>query len=296
MYKLFFSVAIMALLVPFQAQTTGSSNQITILYDAFGQSNGMQQDWGFSAFIEFNGKKILFDTGNNAAIFKHNVEIANINLSELDYVIISHRHGDHTTGLNHLFKINPSLPVHVPQENFGVFGGHLSGTFYPQVAELPKHMRTFNGDTHDRIASGSPWENVEFIPINKVTEIFKDIFILPTTSESSGTRDLEEISLALKTNKGLVLVAGCSHPGIENIVDLATSIDDRIFNIFGGFHLLRKNDAQLSEIAKSLKRIYGVNNIAPGHCTGEPAFSLFSKIFGNNYTYAGLGSVIALPQ
>lgn len=293
MYSLFF---LMALVAPFQAQTAGYSNQITILYDAFGQYDHMQKDWGFSAFIEFNGKKILFDTGNNAAIFKYNVEATNINLSELDYVIISHRHGDHTTGLNHLFKINPSIPVYVPHEKFGIFGGHLPGTFYPQVAELPKHMRTFGGDSYDHIASGSPWENVEFIPIKKVTEIFKDIFILPTTSETAGTRDLEEISLALKTSKGLVLVAGCSHPGIENIVDLATSIDGRIFNIFGGFHLLQKNDAQLSEIAKSLKRIYGVQNIAPGHCTGEPAFSLFSKIFGKNYTYAGLGSVIDLPQ
>ena len=295
MYKLFFSIALMVLVLPLTANSADSSNQITILYDAFGKSNDMIKDWGFSAYIEFNDKKILFDTGNNVEIFKHNIETAGINLRELDYVVISHRHGDHTTGLTHLFEINPAVPVYVPKEKFGLFGSNLPGTFYPQVARLPKHMRTFDGATHAHVASGSPWEGAHFMPITRVTEIFADIYILPTVSETPGTKELNELSLTLKTSEGLVLVVGCSHPGIENIVDLATSIDSRTHNIFGGFHLLRKNATQLSEIAKSLKRIYGVQNIAPGHCTGEPASALFSEMFGKNYIYAGLGTVINLP-
>lgn len=272
-----------------------NNNQVTILYDSFSKPNDMKKDWGFSALIEFNGKKILFDAGNNVDAFKHNIETANVNLVELDFVVISHRHGDHTIGISYLLEVNPDIPIYVPNEKFGIFGGNLPGTFYPQVAELPDHMRTFSGVTHDHVASGSPWEGANFIPITRVAEITENIFILPTTSETSGTRDLNDLSLAIQTSEGLVLVVGCSHPGIENIVDLATSIDYKIYNIFGGFHLLRKNEAQLSSIANSLKKIYGVQNIAPGHCTGEPAFNLFSKIFGENYIYAGLGTVIKLP-
>ena len=287
---------VFVLLMVFQSvYSEDSKNQITIIYDAFGKPSAMNKDWGFSAYIEFNNKKILFDTGNNVAIFKHNVETAGVDLKEIDFVVISHRHGDHTTGLIYLFEINPKVPVYVPKEKFGIFGGKLSGTFYPQVAELPKHMRTFNGDTHDYIAGGTPWEEANFIPVTSITEVFDGIYILPTTSETPGTRDLNEISLALHSKEGLVLVVGCSHPGIDNIVDLATSIDRRIFNIFGGFHLLSKTDAQLSEISTSLKRIYGVQNISPGHCTGEPAVSKFSKLFGKNYLYAGLGTTIVLP-
>ena len=83
--------------------------QVTILYDAFGKNPAMRKDWGFSALIEYGGKKILFDTGNNAEIFAHNVQTKGIDLTKLDFAIVSHRHGDHTSGLNYLLKVNPSV-------------------------------------------------------------------------------------------------------------------------------------------------------------------------------------------
>src|SRR5689334_7348938 len=67
--------------------------QITVLYDAFGKSSAMTKDWGFAALIEYGGKRILFDTGNNADIFAHNVKAKSIDLTKLDFTVISHRHG-----------------------------------------------------------------------------------------------------------------------------------------------------------------------------------------------------------
>ncbi len=93
-----------------------SANRITIIYDAFGQSTQMKKDWGFSAFIEYGGKTILFDAGNNAAIFAENTRIAGIDLADLDFAVISHRHGDHTTGLSHLLKVNPQVKNYFPKE------------------------------------------------------------------------------------------------------------------------------------------------------------------------------------
>ena len=118
-----------------------STAQITVLYDAFGKTSTMRKDWGFSAYIEYGDKRILFDTGNNAEIFAHNVAAKRIDLTKSDFAVISHRHGDHTSGLNHLLKVNPAVKIHAPQENFGVFGAALPGTFYRRNESLPPDMR-----------------------------------------------------------------------------------------------------------------------------------------------------------
>src|ERR1700741_4639837 len=88
---------------PAYSQT--STAQITVLYDAFGKTSTMKKDWGFSALIEYGGKLILLDTGNNSDIFAHNVHAKGIDLRQLDFAVVAHRHGDHTSGLNHLFKV-----------------------------------------------------------------------------------------------------------------------------------------------------------------------------------------------
>src|SRR5215471_21847475 len=107
------------------AHAQPSAAQITVLYDAFGQTSAMRKDWGFSAYIEYGGKRILFDTGNSAEIFAHNVAAKAVDLTKLDFAVISHRHGDHTSGLNHLLNVNPKVNIYVPQENFGAFGAAL---------------------------------------------------------------------------------------------------------------------------------------------------------------------------
>ena len=96
------------------AYPQSSAAQITVLYDAFGKTSTMRKDWGFSALIEYGGKRILLDTGNNADIFAHNVEAKGIDLKQLDFAILSHRHGDHTSGLNHLLKVNPGVKIYAP--------------------------------------------------------------------------------------------------------------------------------------------------------------------------------------
>ena len=77
-------------------------NRVTILYDSFGKSPSLTMDWGFAALVEYGGKRILFDTGNNAQIFEHNLKAAGVDLQKLDFVVMSHRHGDHMGGLAYL--------------------------------------------------------------------------------------------------------------------------------------------------------------------------------------------------
>ena len=92
--------------------------RITIINDSFGRPSALRQDWGFAALIEFDGLRILFDTGNNARVFAHNIEVLGIDLRALDFAVISHRHGDHTSGLAHLLQANPTLAIYTPEETY----------------------------------------------------------------------------------------------------------------------------------------------------------------------------------
>jgi 7,8-dihydropterin-6-yl-methyl-4-(beta-D-ribofuranosyl)aminobenzene 5'-phosphate synthase len=107
---------------------------------------------------------------------------------------------------------------------------------------------------------------------------------------------MRELSMALRTPRGLVLVAGCSHPGIEKIVAASGAIDKKVHCIFGGLHLVMTPEAELQRVAKALHDDWHVERIAPGHCTGEPGFAALSKIFGDRYDYIGLGDSIKFPS
>src|SRR5262249_7728139 len=110
-----------AAIVASPAYAESSTAQITVLYDAFGKTSTMTKSWAFSGLIKYGGKRILFDTGNNGKIFATNDAPKGSCLSQLNFAVLPHRHGDHTSGLNHLLKITPAVKIYAPQENFGVF-------------------------------------------------------------------------------------------------------------------------------------------------------------------------------
>jgi len=277
------------------AYPQSSTAQITVLYDAFGKTSTMRKDWGFSALIEYGGKRILFDTGNNAEIFAHNVEAKGIDLKQLDFAIVSHRHGDHTSGLNHLFKVNPGVKIYAPQENFGVFGAALPGTFYRRNESLPSEMRYFDGRPPETLRFGSPWPEGNFTWITKTTEVAPGFHLILLNGTWGVDLEVKEISLAIDTPDGVVIIVGCSHSTIEKIVEAAkTTINKPIHLVLGGTHLLPAKDDQIGSIAVALRDNWSVRYLAPVHCTGEPAFAILKEAFGDRYVYAGLGTMVLL--
>src|SRR5215510_12095976 len=114
-----------------------SGDQITIIYDAFGSDPKMTKGWGFSALVEIAGKRILFDTGDNAEIFAANVKAKGVDLTKLDFVVLSHRHSDHMAGLSHVLSVNPTVKIYAPREGFGIFGSSLPSSFYRKDESLP---------------------------------------------------------------------------------------------------------------------------------------------------------------
>jgi 7,8-dihydropterin-6-yl-methyl-4-(beta-D-ribofuranosyl)aminobenzene 5'-phosphate synthase len=137
-----------------------------------------------------------------------------------------------------------------------------------------------------------PGANIQLI--DKTTELAPGITLLALVSDVPGTKELKELSLAINTADGLVLIVGCSHPGIENIVAGAAKINPHIHFIAGGFHLVAAPDPAIEKIVTTLHDTYKVDYIAPGHCTGEPTFAALQKTFGDHYLYAGLGTMLAL--
>jgi 7,8-dihydropterin-6-yl-methyl-4-(beta-D-ribofuranosyl)aminobenzene 5'-phosphate synthase len=174
-----------------------ANGRATILYDAFGNSKNLEKDWGFSVLIEYSGKKILFDTGNNSKTFADNVKAMGVDLKDLDFVVISHRHGDHTSGLNYLLKVNPKVKIYVPAELFGAFGSTLPKGFYKTADTLPASMRYFDGEEPPALSSGSAWPEGNFVPVESTLEVAPGIFLIPTISNVKGTLELRELTLRL---------------------------------------------------------------------------------------------------
>ena len=279
---------------PSAARADPSKAQITVLYDAFGKSSVMQKDWGYAAFIEYGGKRIMFDTGNNGDMLAQNAKAKGIDLSKLDFVVMSHRHGDHMGGMAYLLSVNPKVKIYAPKEGFGVYGGDLPSTFYRKDTSLPPEQRYYDGAPPEVMRFGTAWPGANFQLVDKNIEITPDIQLIALVSDKPGTLELRELSLALNTPDGMVIVVGCSHPGIDKIVDAAAKINPRIHLVAGGFHLVVSKDEEIEKIVTALRDTYKVAFVAPGHCTGEPTFTALKKAFGDRYLYAGLGTSFAL--
>jgi 7,8-dihydropterin-6-yl-methyl-4-(beta-D-ribofuranosyl)aminobenzene 5'-phosphate synthase len=278
--------------VPCRAQ-----DKVTILYDAFGDSKTLTKDWGFSALVEHDGKRILFDTGNDAAKFEHNVKALGVDLTKLDFVVISHRHADHATGLRYVLSVNPNVTVYVPADGANGFGGAtIPKAFLRADESLPTTMRYFGGTPPEHLTSGKLYDTGNFVLVNQLTEVTPGIFLVRTVSQKEGTKELPELTLAIKGPNGLLLLDGCSHAGIEAILEAASAVDPRTEIVFGGLHLVTTPLEEIDTLVENLKTKWKVQKIAPGHCTGEPAFARLKKVYGENYLYAGLGTRLEVPR
>jgi 7,8-dihydropterin-6-yl-methyl-4-(beta-D-ribofuranosyl)aminobenzene 5'-phosphate synthase len=267
-----------------------SDGQITILYDAFGKDASMKKDWGFSALVEIAGKRILFDTGNDRDIFAENVKASGVDLTNLDFVVLSHRHSDHMAGLSHVLSVNPKVKIYAPKEGFGIYGSSLPSSFYRKDESLSAEMRYYDGRPPEVMKFGTAWQGANFELIDKTTEVAPGVTLIALVSDAPGTRELKELSLAVNTPNGAVLVVGCSHPGIEKIIEATAAINPKIRLVAGGFHLVAATDEVIARAVAAVKDNFKVESIAPGHCTGEPTFAALKQAFGDRYIYAGVGT------
>jgi 7,8-dihydropterin-6-yl-methyl-4-(beta-D-ribofuranosyl)aminobenzene 5'-phosphate synthase len=295
MKKPFVGMAFVAMWLLMMCGRAAAADKVTILYDAFGDRKTLTKDWGFSALVEHDGKRILFDSGNNAEIFERNLKALGVDLTKIDFAVISHRHADHATGVKYLLKVNPAVTIYVPADGANGFGGNaIPAAFLRPDASLPEKMRYFGGTPPEHMNSGKLYDTGNFVLVSKLTEVAPGIFLVPTVSQKKGTLEMPELTLAVKRPNGLLLVDGCSHAGIETILEAASAIDPRTEIVFGGLHLVTTPVEEIDTLVANLQAKWKVERIAPGHCTGEPAFARLEKAYGEKYVYAGLGTTVEL--
>lgn len=303
--------------LPVTAQTKMDSAGVTMtnVYDAFGKDiKGLTQDFGFSCVINYKGKMILFDSGTDARLFEKNLKALKVDLRKIDIAIVSHGHYDHVGGFDYLLSINPKVKIYAPNDFFSL-GAPIKFPFRetePEVAKtLPKDEQYFRGervtDGMTTVPTGRFWKaNVEYL--TEAKEVLPGVTLIPTVSELMGTFikyppfdknpqfiGMPELSLSLATERGDIIVSGCSHSTIETIIQAAQKArTGKIYLVAGGFHLIPYKREYIESLAKRMHEEYGVEAVAPAHCTGHLGFSVFQKEFGDRYKFFGLGETLKL--
>ena len=153
------SLLVLALAPLMSCYAAEPPSRVTIIYDAFGKPSKLERGWGYSALVEYGGKRILYDTGGQYDAFAKNAAKLKIDLKKLDFVVISHRHGDHVAGLAYVLKVNPNVQIYAPHEG-GSFGGQASGAVVNMVKRkvdgVPPDLKYFDGNEVDAVKYDSP--------------------------------------------------------------------------------------------------------------------------------------------
>jgi 7,8-dihydropterin-6-yl-methyl-4-(beta-D-ribofuranosyl)aminobenzene 5'-phosphate synthase len=230
---------------------------LTIVYDNNPYKDGLMTSWGFACVIKGTEKTILFDTGGNSAVLLNNMQQLGIDPNEIDIVVLSHFHGDHVGGLNGLLQENDNVTVYLP------------ATFPPGFKEPLKGA------------------GVKTVEVNDPARICKGVY-------SSGIlgNGIKEQALMIATDRGLILITGCAHPGIVHILAAANKIlEDKILLVIGGFHLGAMARPELEEIIAGFRKL-GVERVGPCHCSGDQARRMFKQEYGQDFLDAGVGRLI----
>ncbi|OPL16900.1 MAG: MBL fold metallo-hydrolase [delta proteobacterium ML8_D] len=238
---------------------SGPYYRLTIVFNNIPYASRLKTAWGFSCLIEGFQHTILFDTGSDGDILLSNMKGLGINPGSISIVVLSHIHADHCGGLERFLQQNPEVTVYLPES--------FPASFMKGVQEYGAHVKR----------------------VNKPAQLFAQVH---STGEMGDW--IKEQSLVLETPKGLVIITGCAHPGVVQIVQKVKTLHKKnIYMVVGGFHLGGMSTELIREIVQELKGL-GVEKVAPSHCTGGEAMGLFKKGWGKNFVEGGCGAVISL--
>ncbi len=233
------------------------NGRILIVYDNRTTSDDLTPGWGFSALIELRERRILFDTGADGQTLMANMGRLKAVPSMIDTVFLSHSHGDHTGGIEEVLAAGGQLEVYL---------GH-----------------SFS----DRLKTAVRGAGAKLHEVTRANHLFGTVY---TTGELG--LGLKEQSLIIDTEKGLVVITGCAHPGIVTIAKAATEQLSRPIDLlFGGFHLGGISRGKVRSIITSLQEL-GVSRAGPCHCTGGSAIALFEEVYKESFVSVGVGTTI----
>ena len=218
--------------------------KLRVVYDNEAKE-GLESDWGFSCLIEAGGRKILFDTGASGEILSHNMRRLGIRREDIEIIALSHEHWDHIGGLEAVLHQN--VAVYIPS--------------------------SFTRGTKKRIEEKAA----------AVFEVSGPADIVPgvhTTGELGMMAKEQSLVLETKGSEDVVVLTGCAHPGLENILE-AAKVFGELYGVIGGFHGFDK-----------LKRLGGLKMIVPCHCTVRKEEIM--RMYPEKAVWCGAGEIIEI--
>ncbi|MDY6821754.1 MAG: MBL fold metallo-hydrolase [Deferribacterota bacterium] len=227
---------------------------LTSVYDNYQINPKLKTSWGFGCLIDTSAERILFDTGGDSEVLLSNLQKMDIDPKSISKVVISHIHDDHAGGLEGFLKKNSKVTVFIP-------------------ASFPDSFRNM-------IAG----KGAKFINVSEPRKISDFVY---TTGELYGPP--EEQSLIVDSRQGLIIITGCAHPGVVNIVEKAKKLTkkDEIYLVVGGLH---RPPLSVVNIIKEI----GVKKVAPSHCSGDRCRELFKEEYQKDFIEFGVGKIIKI--
>ncbi len=244
---------------PGQGRCGPSALRLKVVFDNLSFSPEFTSAWGFSCVIEGMAKKILFDTGADGDILLANMAKMGVSPKTIEAVFLSHGHQDHTGGLRAFLQRHPQVTVYLPSS--------LPASFHQEIGAFGAGL----------------------LPVSRPERLFDRVY-----SSGEGGTGIKEHSLVLDTPLGLVIITGCAHQGIVQLVGkVKNRLQKEVYLLMGGFHLEGQPARELQRVGEELQKL-GVKKVAPSHCTGEAARKLFRHLWGPNFINSGVGAVIEL--
>lgn len=235
--------------------------RLTVLCDNVAAIEGMHSGGGFACLVEVNGKTVLFDTGMKPDTLWFNTRKLGFDLELVDTIVLSHKHNDHTGGFASVLKNlgNRHVTIYAPES-------------------FPSDFISYSH------------KDVQLVHIKEFTAIRPGVYL---TGDTGGKE--KEIGLILDTAEGALLLTGCAHPGIVNIVQKSGQhLGKSVASVLGGFHLRDYDESAISGVVSQLKAL-GVKKCGPGHCSGDKAIQIFKEEFGVGYLPMGAGRLMVFP-
>ena len=265
--------------------------KVRVLMDNHAQES-LTAQWGLAVWIEYQGHKILLDTGSSGD-FIQNADKMGIHLNEVEFGVLSHAHYDHGDGMEAFFEQNQQAKFYIRQG--------AEENYYDLKGQEPKNIGLKKG-TLERFRGRVGYVEGDY-------QLFSGAYLVPHKAPGRAGKGRKvgmvcwrkegwepdsfahEQSLVLETEKGLVIFNSCCHGGADCIIKevMETWPEKPVYGLIGGFHLYRSKDREVEELAENIRRT-GIRRICTGHCTGERGMEILKEKLGDQAVqmYAGM--------
>ena len=262
---------------------------------------GLLAEWGLSILVEVDGLRILLDTGLSFSA-RHNAQFLGVDLSNIDRIVLSHGHADHTGGLRGVLKLRGEVEVIAHNDIWAAKYTRRDGDSKEQYIGIPYRREELENHGARFTLAREPRQITENIlvtgeiPMTTSYEEIEDNLLVMARGVLRPDPLADDLALVINTEYGLVVILGCAHRGIVNTLRYAQRITGKetVYAAIGGTHLFRASKERIEQTVADLKKM-GIRKLGVSHCTGYRASARLVQEFEGSYFPNNAGSRLVLP-